>query len=167
MRKRLAAALTSQNASAGGRVHVAEQLSVADAAAFATNASFCLAPTGDGFGNRLEKAILLGGCVPLIIQPSVRMPLEELVPYSEIALRAEIGDVPRLEEMLEAVTPRRHAQMRRAMLRHAAAFTWLQTGCGGDAYDRVVSLLRRRADLVRGEIEARFMEGGAWNALVP
>ena len=45
----------------------------------------CLAPSGDGWGIRLAKSVL-SGCVPVIIQPSVRQPFDDLLNYSKFAL---------------------------------------------------------------------------------
>jgi len=43
-------------------------------------ATFCLAPSGWGWGWRITLA-LLTQCVPVIIQPNVSQPFEDLIPY--------------------------------------------------------------------------------------
>ena len=108
---------------------------------------FCLAPSGDGYGLRLHKAVLIGGCVPVVIQPHVRQSFDELLPYEDFSLTVPREHLKRLPEILRAVTPRRHAQMRQAMLRVQHAFTFAQSEYGGDAYRYLVDSLRLRAGL--------------------
>ena len=92
---------------------------------------FCLAPSGEGFGDRLATAVL-AGCVPLIIQPAVRQPYDELLPYDRFALRVGADRVPHLHEILAAVTPTEHAAMRAAARHFARAFDWVRPA--GQAY---------------------------------
>ncbi len=47
---------------------------------------YCLAPYGWGWGIRLSQ-IILSGCVPVIIQPHVFQPFEDLLDYSQFAIR--------------------------------------------------------------------------------
>jgi hypothetical protein len=47
---------------------------------------FCLAPYGWGWGVRLSQ-IILAGCVPVIIQPHVFQPFEDLLDYSQFSVR--------------------------------------------------------------------------------
>ena len=46
---------------------------------------FCLAPSGWGWGWRLTLAMITQ-CVPVIIQPNVTQPYEELIPYASFSL---------------------------------------------------------------------------------
>ena len=87
---------------------------------------------------------------------------DELLPYDEFALTLHVKQIPNLKAVLEAVTPDAHAKMREAMRRHAGRLffngssiaTSGENGEGearagehavGDAYDSLVTLLRRRA----------------------
>lgn len=114
-------------------------------------ARFCLAPSGEGFGNRLALA-MLAGCVPLIIQPNVRQPFDDLLPYDDFSLRLPPDDVPRLHELLPAVGEAEHARLRRGVARHAAAFSW---GARGEAYEHV-----RLALCLRAGLPCRHLEPG-------
>ena len=105
------------------------------------SARFCLAPSGDGFGWRLAKIVMLGGCVPLIIQPRVRQPFDTVLPYHNFSITLEKRDIPQLDRKLRDVGPERHAAMRRAMGEHAHAFGWKENGAG-DAYDVLIRALR-------------------------
>jgi len=120
---------------------------------------FCLAPSGDGFGLRLYKAILIAGCVPLIIQPQVRQAFDDLLPYEDFSLRLSFDDLPVLEEKLAAISPARHARMRQAMLKHQRAFTYPQSEYPGDAYAYLVESLRQRAGLPL-KMESGDVRGG-------
>ena len=103
---------------------------------------FCLAPSGDGFGVRLAKLMMVG-CVPLIIQPKVRQPFDELLNYSSFALTLGRADIPHLHTILPAVDDATHAAMLAAVRRHAPDFSWARPE--SRAYSRTVELLRRRA----------------------
>ena len=108
---------------------------------------FCLAPSGDGWGVRLAKSLIVG-CVPLIIQPSVRQPFDDLLNYSEFALTLEAGDIPNLQAILEGVTPAEHARMLRKGRKVATAFYYedqTSEGRSGIASSLIVQQLRERA----------------------
>ena len=102
---------------------------------------FCLAPSGEGFGDRIAKSMLLG-CVPLIIQPNVRQPLDDVLPYADFSLRMEIRDIPHLHELLPRVSESEHARLLRGVASYAAAFDWTHKG---KAYEYVRYLLCLRA----------------------
>ena len=95
---------------------------------------FCLAPTGGGFGDRLTQAMRYG-CVPLIIQPNVTQPLEDILPYETFSLRVGLDDVPRLPEILGAVSRSQHASLLRGVRNFSPLFNWHTTH--GQAFDAV------------------------------
>ena len=88
---------------------------------------FCLAPSGEGFGNRLMLA-MAAGCVPLIIQPSLRMPFDDVLPYEAFYVRVGADAIPRLPALLAAVSDAEHARMRAAVRAHAPCFDWSPHG---------------------------------------
>ena len=61
---------------------------------------FCLAPTGDGFGNRLKLAIAVG-CIPLVIQDRVLVAYEHILPYEDFAIRLPQHFIYRLPAILD------------------------------------------------------------------
>jgi hypothetical protein len=73
---------------------------------------FCLAPSGmlGHWGRRLTQSILLG-CVPVIIQDGFEQPFEVLLPYNLFTIRVAEADIPRLHEILAAITPQQLADM--------------------------------------------------------
>ena len=91
---------------------------------------FCLAPSGEGFGDRLSL-VLLSGCVPLIIQPAVRLPFEDLLPYDSFAVRVGTDAVPRLHTLLESISDAEHARMRMRVRRYAKVFNWFNVSSDG------------------------------------
>lgn len=103
---------------------------------------FCLAAGGDGFGDRLTRAMRTG-CVPVIIQPGVEMPLEEVLPYEDFSLRFGFDDIKVLHKRLAAVDAAEHARLRRNVLRYGPAFNWHDEH--GLAYEYVRYALCRRA----------------------
>lgn len=100
---------------------------------YATQARFCLAPSGEGFGDRLSASIL-AGCVPLIIQPSVHQPYDDVLPYERFTLRVGADAIPRLHHILAAVNEPQHAALLRGVRRFASAFEW-RAERGGRAYE--------------------------------
>ena len=84
---------------------------------------FCLAPSAEGFGNRLSISVL-AGCVPVIIQPTVLQPFHDVLPYARFALVLNFEDIPRLHERLALISPAQHSEMRRQLALHLPAFVW-------------------------------------------
>ena len=108
---------------------------------------FCLAPSGDGWGVRTAKS-LITGCVPLIIQPSVRQPFDDLYNYSQFALTLSASDIPNLESILSAVTPAMHAHMLRQGHEASSGFYYedqISEGRSGIANSLIVRQLKERA----------------------
>jgi len=101
---------------------------------------FCLAPAGGGFGIRLMKAIALN-CVPLISQPYVLQPFEDLLRYEDFSVRVGHNDVADLSDHLQQLQPLT-ARMRRRLYDAHRAFSWEQ---GGLAYNYTVFTLCLRA----------------------
>ena len=75
------------------------------------------------------------GCVPLIIQPNVTQPLEDILPYETFSLRVGLDDVPRLPEILGAVSRSQHASLLRGVRNFSPLFNWHTTH--GQAFDAV------------------------------
>lgn len=112
---------------------------------------FCLAPSGWGWGWRLSLAIVTQ-CVPVIIQPNVTQPFEDLLEgtpyaYSTFALMLTKADIPRLPAILRAVPQSKLCEIQRQLARVHRAFLW-QRPHGpehANAYDLTQILLCRRA----------------------
>jgi len=61
-----------------------------------SSSHYCLATAGDGWGTRLSEAVL-AGCVPLLAQPAVLMPFEDILAYERFSLRLapeEVAPLP-------------------------------------------------------------------------
>ena len=107
---------------------------------------FCLAVNGEGFGIRLSQA-MSAGCVPLIIQPRVAQPLDDVLPYHRFSISIDhLADIPSLHQRLSRVSSTEHAELRRQVLRYAPAFSWAAEH-GGMAYEWTRFSLCRRAGL--------------------
>ena len=64
---------------------------------------FCLAVSGNGWGNRWQKSFL-HNCVPVVAAPRVVQPFEAtLANLSDVSLRVSDAEVPSMAEMLDAV----------------------------------------------------------------
>ena len=124
---------------------------------------FCLAPSGQGWGIRLVKAVL-GGCLPLIAQPLVEQPFEALLPYELFSLRLGYGEgeLDALPSTLsDASLPReRVVRMRRRLAAASRAFEW-RAEAGGLAYNFTLLALCHRAVQLRG----RLLSGGGCGPL--
>jgi hypothetical protein len=111
-------------------------------------ATFCLAPYGDGWGNRIVH-IMQAACIPVIVQDHVYLPFEDLLDYSLFSLRMRVEDMPHLLEVLRRVTPDQIQRYREEMFKVYKAFSWVQT-FDGQAYDYVIKSLRRRLTNLQG-----------------
>jgi len=109
-------------------------------------ATFCLAPSGWGWGWRITLT-LLTQCVPVIIQPNVTQPFEELLPYEDFSLRLTKEDIPALPKLLRAVPDATICRMQTSLAKHYRALLW-QKPHGPQhpsAYDLTMIALCRRA----------------------
>jgi len=115
---------------------------------------FCLAPAGDGWGIRIGKSAKLN-CLPLIAQPYVMQPFEDLLNYDNFSVRVEMAEIERLPEILHSFDGQRIAEMRRSLELVRPAFMW-----DGLAYNyTILALCHRFAQLLhapqRAEANAR------------
>ena len=100
------------------------------------NSVFCGAPHGCGWGSRLSKCILRGS-IPVILQDESVLPFEPFLDYSTFAVRVPLQDIPRLDEILFAVTPAEIASKQQKVLEVAPYFVW-DTAAGGQAFEGVM-----------------------------
>ena len=84
---------------------------------------FCLAPYGHGWGIRLLSA-MANGCIPLIIQEHVFQPLEDVLPYEEFSVRLNNNDIPKIPEILRAITPDQLILLQKGVKTYWPAFIW-------------------------------------------
>jgi len=107
---------------------------------------FCLSPSGWGWGWRLSLAVITQ-CVPVIIQPNVSQPFDDLIPYDRFALRLTKEDIPRLPTILKSVSDARVCAMQKELAKHSRAFLWQQPfgPQHANAYDLMQVQLCRRA----------------------
>ena len=69
-----------------------------------SSSHYCLATAGDGWGTRLSEAVL-AGCVPLLAQPAVLMPFEDILAYESFSLRLAPEEVASLPTRLASEDP--------------------------------------------------------------
>lgn len=120
-----------------------------------SSAKFCLAPTGEGWGVRLVKSVHTG-CVPLVSQPWVAQPFEDLLEYESFSRRLEYGEVASLRAALsdESIPPRALWAMRHALAPASRGLEW-RPRLGGLAYNLTVLALCHRALQLTGALKAR------------
>ena len=106
------------------------------------NSTFCLAPTGWGYGWRVSVSLAML-CIPVIIQPLVEQAFHDMLPYSRFSLRFAPADIPQLPGVLRHIQRNRSrvCELRRAAARYYRTLLWEPPGL---AYDMLqVSLCRR------------------------
>ncbi|KAL1499563.1 hypothetical protein AB1Y20_011764 [Prymnesium parvum] len=113
------------------------------------NATFCLAPSGWGYGWRTYLALSML-CIPVIIQPLVRQAFHDLLPYRKFSVTFDPIDIARLPSLLKAIPARRICKLRRAAQHYRHAMTWEQPF--GRAYDMLQLTLCRRALLIHARL---------------
>eukprot|EP00201_Polytomella_parva_P023228 CAMPEP_0175043712 /NCGR_PEP_ID=MMETSP0052_2-20121109/3360_1 /TAXON_ID=51329 ORGANISM="Polytomella parva, Strain SAG 63-3" /NCGR_SAMPLE_ID=MMETSP0052_2 /ASSEMBLY_ACC=CAM_ASM_000194 /LENGTH=531 /DNA_ID=CAMNT_0016306843 /DNA_START=662 /DNA_END=2255 /DNA_ORIENTATION=- len=86
-------------------------------------ATFCLAPYGDGFGIRVFQAVALG-CIPVIIQDRVVQPYSQFLPYHEFSIIMHRNEIPNLIEHLKSYSKQDIARMRMSLLKYHRALFW-------------------------------------------
>ena len=127
------------------------------------NATFCLCPSGWGFGWRTYLAVATL-CVPVIVQPLVDQAYHDLLPYRQFALFVKLSQLPQLPRLLRAVSRRRVCRLRRAAARYYRALVWEEPD--GLAYEMLQLSLCRRAAALRWRLhrEGKAEAPGAWAA---
>uniref|UniRef100_A0A061RCH4 Exostosin-like glycosyltransferase n=1 Tax=Tetraselmis sp. GSL018 TaxID=582737 RepID=A0A061RCH4_9CHLO len=112
-------------------------------------ARFCLAPSGGGFGNRLYF-IMAHGCIPVIIQPDIAQPWEELLDYDGFAVVLEQHTMHRLPRMLDEIESKTGLlqKMQAEVCRVAPYFSWEWNGARGKAMEALMQVLASR---IRGK----------------
>jgi hypothetical protein len=82
---------------------------------------FCLCPSGYEVASpRVVEAIYLE-CVPVVIGDDYALPFADVLNWAAFSVRVAVGDIPRLKEILAAVSPRQYIRMQRrvrAVRRH-------------------------------------------------
>ena len=133
-------------------------------------ARFCLCPSGWGWGWRLSLAIVTQ-CVPVIIQPNVTQPFEDLLAgtpyaYETFALRLTKEDIPALPAILRAFPEERLCAMQQMLARVYRAFLWQQSQgpAFASAYDLTQILLCRRAKALARSYALSGAHPAAWLA---
>ncbi|KAL4449411.1 hypothetical protein ABPG77_007055 [Micractinium sp. CCAP 211/92] len=118
------------------------------------SSKFCLAAYGHGWGNRLLQAMLTG-CVPVIVQEHVIQHYEDVLPYELFSIRLTNEDLPRLRELLRAVTDEQYRRLLENVLRYHRAFSWA-AHAGGQAFEYTILSLRRKYLNLKGLYYGRY-----------
>jgi len=134
---------------------------------------FCLTPSGWGWGWRLSLAVVTQ-CVPVIIQPNVTQPFEDVLEgtpyaYDTFALRLRKADIPQLPAILRAVPDAQLCAMQAMLARVHRAFLWQQPRGPqyASAYDLTQILLCRRAKALARRFARSGRHPHAYLARVP
>jgi hypothetical protein len=121
--------------------------SVLNEPTFLAASRMCLASAGDGYGMRLSSSVS-ANCVPLIAQPSIVQPFEDLLDYRTFSWRLSSGDIPTLARALQQLEDSTLLRMRKNLAAAHPAFSWAEDGL---AYNlTVLSLCWRAMHLRRG-----------------
>ncbi|KAG2485163.1 hypothetical protein HYH03_016053 [Edaphochlamys debaryana] len=106
-------------------------------------ATFCLAPSGAGWGIRLSTA-MVSGCVPVIVQDHIYQALWDVLPYEDFSIRISRSELHDIVDILDDVTSEELDRLRAGVEKWHRAFFWFAEW-GGLAYNYTVTALKRRA----------------------
>lgn len=134
-----------------------------------SNATFCLAPSGWGFGWRAYISLSML-CIPVIVQPLVDQAFQDNLPYSRFSLRFSPSDIPTLPQRLRKIAQNRSrvCALRRAAARYARALMWEPPGIAYHMLQvslcqrALIRILRVQEATMRGE-RARRQSLPAWH----
>ncbi|CAI7908338.1 unnamed protein product, partial [Closterium sp. NIES-53] len=80
---------------------------------------FCLCPLGWApWSPRLVESVFFG-CIPVIVADNIVLPFSDVIPWREIAVFVPEKDVPKLDEILAGIGPRRVLAMQQRLASHA------------------------------------------------
>ncbi|KAG2495607.1 hypothetical protein HYH03_006207 [Edaphochlamys debaryana] len=113
---------------------------------------YCFGPMGGGHGQRQIQAAL-AGCVPVVISDGVLESFEPYLDWNEFGVRVAEADIPRLHEILGAISPEEYAR-KVPRLRCAAQHLAFSTVTGStmgesgrfDAFETLLEVLRAKAE---------------------
>lgn len=127
---------------------------------------FCLCPLGWApWSPRIVESLVFG-CIPVIIADDIVLPFADAIPWADIAVFVPEKDVPELDRILSAISPRRILAMQRKLATPAVkqAMLFPQPAQPGDACYQVLNTLARKLP----HPESAFVKSGEhlldWNA---
>ncbi|GIL72460.1 hypothetical protein Vretifemale_2822 [Volvox reticuliferus] len=114
--------------------------------------TFCLSPSGGGYGRRSVQALIMG-CVPVLLGDGLHQPFEPEVDWSQFAVRVPEEDIPHLHHVLEAINESKIEELQ-GRLWCAAQHMYYSTTYGEvmgedgrfDAFEMLMEILRMRRD---------------------
>ncbi len=86
---------------------------------------FCMSAYGHGWGIR-TNIYMANGCVPVIIQDHVFQPraYEDVLPYQDFSIRLPAADIPKIGDVLRAVSEAEYQRLRSQLPQYWSAFIW-------------------------------------------
>lgn len=85
---------------------------------------FCFAPCSAGFGTRAMEAIVLG-CIPVVVQENVKQPYDgDLLDWTKIGVVLTNADLPRLPDILQAISDEERKKKMEALEAVWTRFAW-------------------------------------------
>ncbi|CAI5477812.1 unnamed protein product [Closterium sp. Yama58-4] len=108
---------------------------------------FCLCPLGWApWSPRLVESVFFG-CIPVIIADNIVLPFSDVIPWREIAVFVPEKDVPKLDEILAGIGPKRVLAMQQRLASHAirqAVVLGHPQPQEGDVFHQVLNGLARK-----------------------
>ncbi|CAI5967400.1 unnamed protein product [Closterium sp. NIES-64] len=108
---------------------------------------FCLCPLGWApWSPRLVESVFFG-CIPVIVADNIVLPFSDVIPWREIAVFVPEKDVPKLDEILAGIGPRRVLAMQQRLASHAirqAVVLGHPQPQEGDVFHQVLNGLARK-----------------------
>ena len=86
------------------------------------NSTFCAVLPGNGWGH-IEAPVMMG-CIPVIVQDQILSPWEDVLDFSQFALRVPRAQLPDLPDILRRVPEARIRQLQRGLARVWERFTY-------------------------------------------
>lgn len=105
---------------------------------------FCLCPAGwTPWSKRIYETILCGA-IPVLIPGSFVPPFSGQIDFNRFSVTVGLDELPRLEQVLRSIPPKRIAEMLAEVARVRRHFIWNAQPVPDDAFDLVVRDLARR-----------------------
>ena len=64
------------------------------------------------------------GCIPIIVQDNIAAPYDDVLPYDEFSVRVAKADIPKIPDIVKAITPEKLDRMRQQLACAARALQW-------------------------------------------
>ncbi|KAJ7966203.1 Exostosin family protein [Quillaja saponaria] len=82
---------------------------------FMLNSKFCLCPSGHEVASPRIVEAIYAECIPVILSDHYVLPFSDVLRWEAFSIQVEVSDIPRLKEVLRAVTEEKYRKLKQGL----------------------------------------------------